>query len=146
MHGEFSNKNKREVFEELGRLDLIKRMEAGETQFEDDPRVGRFGRFLRRTSIDELPQLWNVLKGDISLVGPRVIVKNELADYQKLAPLRQTVRSGITGLAQVSGRSELPFEQRLELDIYYVQNWSFWLDIVIIARTFAAIFVRNGVR
>lgn len=143
---EFSGKDARASFSKLGREDLIKQLDSGKTQFTDDPRISKFGDFLRHSSIDELPQLWNVLKGDLSLVGPRAIVKSELENYQKIAPLRQEVRSGITGLAQVSGRSDLPFEQRLELDIYYVQNWSMWLDIVILFRTVSAVIRRNGAK
>ena len=97
----------------------------------DDPRVTEVGRWLRKTSMDELPQLWNVLKGEMSLVGPRPYLASQVPQ--------------MSGLWQVSGRSEMAFEQRVDLDIYYVRNWSVWLDLVILARTVrCALFRRDG--
>ena len=110
-----------------------------------DPRISRVGRWLRATKLDELPQLFNVLKGDISLVGPRALVPAELDQYDK-KNLILSVKSGLTGLAQVSGRADMPFEERRKLDLYYVQNWSFWGDIVILIKTVWVVFARRGTR
>lgn len=107
-----------------------------------DPRLTRFGLFLRRTSIDELPQLFNVLMGDISLVGPRALVPHELNAYAKKHTIL-SVKSGVTGLAQVSGRKNINFDERRKLDMYYVQNWSFWMDITILLRTVRAVIVQG---
>lgn len=109
----------------------------------DDPRVTRLGRFLRRTSLDELPQFWNVLKGDMSVVGPRPPVMYELAVYEQQHLQRLAGRPGLTGLWQVSGRSRLSFERMVELDVEYLWNWSFWGDLKLIARTIPEI-VRSG--
>lgn len=100
-----------------------------------DPRVTRIGRFLRRTSLDELPQLINVLRGEMSLIGPRMITSAELPMYGIQADTLFTVRPGITGLWQVSGRSNLDYATRVELDMHYIQNWSIWLDMMILWRT-----------
>jgi len=113
-------------------------------KIQDDPRVTRVGRFLRTSSLDELPQLWNVLRGEMSLVGPRVVSDLELARY---GPYRDRVLSvvpGITGLWQVSGRHHVPFERRVELDLEYIDSWSLWLDVLILLRTFPAVFSRRG--
>ncbi len=110
-----------------------------------DPRVTRVGRFLRRFSLDELPQIINVLKGEMSLVGPRPITPEEYhLYYREKAPFYFSVKPGLTGLWQVSGRNLLPFEERIRLDVWYVLNWSFWLDLVIIIRTFGAVFSPKG--
>ena len=109
-----------------------------------DPRVTPLGRLLRKTSLDELPQLINVLRGDISLVGPRAIVKDELEKYGPWGKLLTSVRPGLTGLWQVSGRSELSYPERVQLDIYYIQNWSLWLDLSIILRTPLALLLGRG--
>jgi lipopolysaccharide/colanic/teichoic acid biosynthesis glycosyltransferase len=110
---------------------------------DDDPRITRIGRFIRTFSIDELPQLFNVLRGDISLVGPRALVPEELAKYAKKHTIL-SVRSGLTGLAQVSGRRDISFEERRKLDVYYVQNWSFWSDLVILVRTLWIVLFHRG--
>lgn len=109
-----------------------------------DPRLTRVGRFLRQTSLDELPQLWNVLKGEMSLVGPRPFLPEQLElygtayqDYQRMLP-------GITGLWQVSGRNHLSFRERVELDQKYLQAWSIWLDMEILARTPWAVVFQKG--
>jgi lipopolysaccharide/colanic/teichoic acid biosynthesis glycosyltransferase len=110
----------------------------------DDPRITPVGRILRRFSIDELPQLWNVLRGEMSLVGPRPL---PLRDFQLLDSWhrgRYRVLPGITGLWQVSGRSELDFDDLVRLDFYYVENWSIWLDIEVIARTPLAVLRGRG--
>ena len=100
-----------------------------------DPRITRIGRFLRKTSLDELPQLWNVLRGEMSLVGPRPILIEEVARYGEVYGLYQRMRPGITGLWQVSGRSDTSYEERLAMVAYYVRNWSVWLDLIILTRT-----------
>jgi Undecaprenyl-phosphate galactose phosphotransferase WbaP len=109
-----------------------------------DPRVTRVGRWLRRTSLDELPQLWNVLRGEMSLVGPRPIVDEEVAHYGEAFELFSAVRPGISGYWQVSGRSRVPYPERVEYDTYYVRNWSIWLDAVILARTVDVVLRREG--
>jgi len=101
----------------------------------DDPRITRSGRFLRRTSLDELPQLWNVLRGEMSLVGPRPDVVDQVANYRQAERRRLEVLPGITGLAQVEGRDEIPWEERFELDAFYVEHWSLRLDARILVRT-----------
>lgn len=117
---------------------------AAYQKLRDDPRVTRVGRFLRTTSLDELPQAWNVLVGSMSWVGPRPILPEELARYGDHQGLYLRVLPGITGLVQVSGRSDLSYERRVEIDAYYVRNWSVWLDLVVLARTFGAVVMRRG--
>jgi Undecaprenyl-phosphate galactose phosphotransferase WbaP len=109
-----------------------------------DPRVTAVGRFLRRTSLDELPQIWNVLLGQMSVVGPRPIVADEIPLYGDAYELYTQVRPGITGLWQVSGRNDLTYEKRVHLDTYYIRNWSPWLDLYILARTVAAVLLARG--
>jgi len=110
----------------------------------DDPRITRLGRIIRKLSIDELPQLINVLIGDMSLVGPRPPVPIEVEKYSGWHKKRLRVRPGITGLWQVSGRSELPFEDMVRLDIYYIENWSLWMDFRIILRTIPTVLFGSG--
>jgi Undecaprenyl-phosphate galactose phosphotransferase WbaP len=100
-----------------------------------DPRITRVGRFLRHTSLDELPQLWNILRGEMSLVGPRPIVDEEIWRYGEKFALYTRVTPGLTGLWQVSGRNNVTYEERVNLDAYYVRNWSVWLDVYILMRT-----------
>ena len=102
----------------------------------NDPRITRSGRFLRRTSIDELPQLWNVLRGQMSLVGPRPDLVEQVANYEPGDRRRLDVKPGITGWAQVMGRDEIPWEERFRLDAWYVDNWSLALDARIVLMTF----------
>ena len=109
-----------------------------------DPRVTRFGYWLRRSSFDELPQLLNVLLGQMSLVGPRPALPLEVATYDETARRRLVVRPGITGLWQVSGRSDLTWEDALRLDLYYADNWRLLDDFVIAARTFGAVALARG--
>ena len=109
-----------------------------------DPRVTRVGRIIRRYSMDELPQLINVLTGKMSLVGPRPYIAEELAGKDSFMKILARVKPGITGLWQISGRSELPFEQRLDLDEYYIRNWSLWLDIVILLKSIKVLFSSKG--
>lgn len=114
-------------------------------KIKDDPRITRFGRFLRRTSLDELPQLINVLKGEMSLVGPRPAIKEEIEKYYKdLAEVYFSVPPGITGLWQVSGRSTIGYDYRIALDSWYVRNWNLWLDIVILLKTVKVVLKREG--
>lgn len=112
----------------------------------DADRVTRLGRFLRSSSIDELPELWNVLRGEMSLVGPRPLLVEYLPRYTPRERRRHDVRPGITGWAAVNGRHALRFEERLELDVWYVENWSLWLDIRILAMTVGQVLGRSGVR
>ncbi|HQE93550.1 MAG TPA: undecaprenyl-phosphate glucose phosphotransferase [Anaerolineae bacterium] len=116
---------------------LREALESDEITFKmrDDPRVTRVGRFLRRFSLDELPQLINVLKGDMSMVGPRPPIPAEVEQYQPWHLKRLTVPPGLTGLWQVSGRSELTFDEMVLLDLYYIEHWSPWLDVAIMLRT-----------
>jgi lipopolysaccharide/colanic/teichoic acid biosynthesis glycosyltransferase len=110
----------------------------------EDPRVTRVGRVLRRYSIDELPQLWNVVRGDMSLVGPRPLPTR---DYERLDDLhrkRYLILPGLTGLWQVSGRSDLSFDELVRLDFYYIETWSIWLDLTILARTVPVVLRRKG--
>ncbi len=110
----------------------------------DDPRVTRVGRFLRRYSLDELPQLINVLKGDMSLVGPRMISPEETSKYNQWSINLLTVRPGLTGLWQVSGRSNVSYDERVQLDMYYIRNWTIWLDLHLLLQTFPAIIKGHG--
>ncbi len=110
----------------------------------DDPRVTRVGRFLRKTSLDELPQLWNVLRGEMSLVGPRPIVDAEIPKYGMVYDTYRRIRPGISGFWQVNGRSDMNYAERVKLDAYYVHNWSVWLDIVILARTVRIVILGRG--
>ena len=102
----------------------------------NDPRITRSGRFLRRTSLDELPQLWNVLRGQMSIVGPRPDLVEQVANYEPADRRRLDVKPGITGWAQVMGRDEIPWEERFRLDAWYVDNWSLLLDARIVLMTF----------
>ena len=110
-----------------------------------DPRITRVGHFLRRWSIDELPQLWNVLRGEMSIVGPRPAFFEIASKYSADQARRLAMRPGLTGLAQVQGRNSLPWPERVELDIFYVQHHSLWLDCEIIARTIPVLFQGEGV-
>jgi len=110
----------------------------------NDPRVTRVGRILRRTSLDELPQILNVLKGEMSIVGPRMIVREELDRYGDFAKMRFKVKPGITGYWQVMGRQEIDYEERMEMDRFYIEYWSIWMDIVIIIQTFWKVLKREG--
>lgn len=132
-----------EAFEKMGKSELGKQYRENGDYLAHDPRVTPLGRFLRRTSLDELPQLINVVRGDISLVGPRPLIPQELAIYDKRHAIL-SVKSGLTGLAQVSGRRNISFEERRKLDLYYVQNWSFWNDMVILVKTIWIVLFHKG--
>jgi lipopolysaccharide/colanic/teichoic acid biosynthesis glycosyltransferase len=110
----------------------------------DDPRVTRVGRFLRRTSLDELPQLLNVLRGDLSLVGPRAVTEAELARYGDRVDDLMSVRPGITGYWQINGRSRLSYDDRVRLDLSYISGWSLRLDLTILAQTARVLVARRG--
>jgi exopolysaccharide biosynthesis polyprenyl glycosylphosphotransferase len=134
-----------EGFTKMGKPHLIEKYRNNGDFLKNDPRLTKFGKFLRKTSLDELPQLLNIFKGDISLVGPRALVPQELENYP-FKNLILSVKSGLTGLAQISGRRDITFEERRALDLYYVQNWSFWLDIKIIFRTFIDVIKGRGAK
>jgi exopolysaccharide biosynthesis polyprenyl glycosylphosphotransferase len=139
-----NHKSPVDIFKEMGRSDLIGEFERNQ-KVKDDPRVSPLGRFLRKTSLDELPQLFNVIHGELSLVGPRPIVEDELKRYGKWASYLLSIKPGVTGLWQVSGRNNVSYEQRVQIDAQYVQNWSLWQDFVIIIKTFLTVFVgRDG--
>ena len=147
MGAKYGKKSAAEEFRAMGREDLAREYER-DFKVENDPRITRFGKFMRDTSIDELPQLLNVIRGDLSLVGPRPIPKHELdAKFTKNhGALLLSVKSGMTGLWQVSGRSDLTTEQRIQLELWYAQNWSFWLDIKILFKTVAVVIRKAGAR
>ncbi len=109
-----------------------------------DPRITKVGRFIRRFSIDEVPQFWNVLRGDMSLVGPRPALPSEVAQYDSDTVRRLDVRPGLTGLWQVSGRSNLSWDETVRLDVYYVDNWSIMQDLSIMMRTAGAVLASRG--
>ncbi len=132
-----------DAFELMGKPELVKQYRDNGDYLSSDPRYGRIGNFLRNTSLDELPQLFNVIKGDISLVGPRALIPRELNAYEKKHSIL-SVKSGLTGLAQISGRRDISFEERRKLDVYYVQNWSFWSDISILVRTIRTVLGGTG--
>jgi len=143
QYAKYDGTTPEEAFEKMGRTELSKQYRENGDMLYDDPRITSLGRFLRRTSLDELPQLINVVRGDISLVGPRALIPQELELYDKRHTIL-SVKSGMTGLAQVSGRRDISFEERRKLDLYYVQNWSFWGDIVILVRTVWIVLFHKG--
>ena len=139
----------RRVGKEGREFDLLKlrtmvvgaeRLGAGYAVDEGDPRITRAGRVLRRLSVDELPQLWNVVRGEMSLVGPRPTLAYQVERYTERQRRRLEVEPGITGWAQIHGRASLPWSDRIELDVWYVDHRSFWLDLRILARTPFALF------
>lgn len=134
-----------QAFANMGSPELVKKYRENGDFLPNDPRVSRLGKLLRMTSLDELPQLFNVLKGDISLVGPRALIPEELKSYKQRHHIL-SVKSGMTGLAQVSGRRDISFEERRKLDVFYVQNWSFWLDITILLKTLRAVLSGIGAK
>lgn len=142
IKAEFNGMSPEQAFNKMGKPELAEAYRAGGDQIPNDPRISKVGKFLRVTSIDELPQLLNVVRGDISLVGPRALVPEELKNYRHRHNIL-SIKSGVTGLAQVSGRRNISFEERRKLDLYYVQNWSFWLDITILLKTLRAVI--NGI-
>ena len=111
----------------------------------DEERLTRFGKFIRSTSIDELPELVNILKGEMSLIGPRPLLVQYLPLYNKQQIRRHNVLPGLTGWAQINGRNALTWKKKFELDVYYVDNWSLWFDIKIFFLTFKKLFIREGI-
>lgn len=127
-----------------GELDPLNEVDGPIFKMRCDPRVTRVGRFLRKTSLDELPQLWNVLRGEMSLVGPRPPIPTEVAQYAIWHRGRLSAPGGITGLWQVSGRSGLSFDEMVQLDIRYIQQWSIWMDLRILAQTVLVVVLTRG--
>lgn len=145
MKATYNGLTPEEAFKKMGKPELAKEYRKNGDQLENDPRVSRLGAFLRKTSLDELPQLVNVIKGDISLVGPRALIPQEINQYKR-KDIILAVKSGLTGLAQVSGRRNISFEERRRLDVYYVQNWSLLLDIQILFKTVFSVLFRRGAK
>jgi lipopolysaccharide/colanic/teichoic acid biosynthesis glycosyltransferase len=119
---------------------------AASQKLSNDPRVTKIGRFLRRSSLDEMPQLFNVLRAEMSLVGPRPIVPAEIERYGGDIEYYYEARPGLTGLWQVSGRSDASYASRVKLDVWYVRNWTLWHDIAILFKTIPAVFLQRGAR
>jgi undecaprenyl-phosphate galactose phosphotransferase len=137
--------NAAQVLQELLASDEAVRAEwQRDHKLKNDPRVTPIGRFLRRTSLDELPQLWNVLKGDMSLVGPRPVEAFEMLKYGVHARYYYAQKPGLTGLWQISGRSNVNYEQRVAMDTYYSRKQSLWLDLAIVLRTVRVVLFRSG--
>jgi len=124
---------------------MLDAVDKNGTPLPDEQRLSGFGSFLRSTSLDELPGLWNVLKGDMSLVGPRPLLMEYLPLYSKEQARRHDIRPGITGWAQVNGRNAISWEEKFKYDVWYVDNQSFWLDLKILFLTFKKVFVREGI-
>ncbi|EMR21179.1 undecaprenyl-phosphate galactose phosphotransferase [Klebsiella pneumoniae ATCC BAA-2146] len=137
--------NSKEVLEELLANNPDAKAEWDETfKLKNDPRITKIGHFLRKTSLDELPQLFNVLKGEMSLVGPRPIITAELERYNEEVDYYLLSKPGMTGLWQVSGRSDVDYETRVYLDAWYVKNWSMWNDIAILFKTIGVVIKKDG--
>lgn len=134
-----------EPFEVVKFRTMLDTVDAHGNLLPDAVRLTPLGRTLRRTSLDELPQLWNVLRGEMSLVGPRPLLMEYLDRYTPEQMRRHDVKPGITGLAQVSGRNQVPWEQKFELDVWYVDHWSLWLDAKILFLTVVKVFRGEGV-
>ena len=132
-----------DAFIAMGRKDLCAEFEVNQ-KIANDPRVSKFGAFLRRTSLDELPQLFNALVGDLSLVGPRPIISQELIRYGEHGTTLLTAKPGITGLWQISGRSDTSYDERVRLDVSYIKNWSALLDLWILVRTVVTVVAQRG--
>ncbi|MBK0033749.1 undecaprenyl-phosphate galactose phosphotransferase WbaP [Erwinia sp. S43] len=137
--------NSKELLEELLEKDQLAKAEWDETfKLKNDPRITKIGHFLRRTSMDELPQLFNVLRGEMSLVGPRPIIQEELERYREQVDYYLMSKPGMTGLWQVSGRSDVDYETRVYFDAWYVKNWSMWNDIAILFKTVGVVLKKDG--
>jgi UDP-galactose-lipid carrier transferase len=137
--------NAQEVLQDLLARDEQARAEwAKDFKLKNDPRINPIGHFLRRTSLDELPQLWNVLMGEMSLVGPRPVVQAELERYGDDVVYYLMAKPGMTGLWQVSGRNDVDYDTRVYFDAWYVKNWSLWTDIAILFKTISVVFNKNG--
>jgi len=139
--------NSQEVLADLLANDPVARMEWGrDFKLKNDPRITKIGKFIRKTSLDELPQLWNVFVGDMSIVGPRPVVRKELALHYGTEGRRfyLSVRPGLTGLWQVSGRNDMDYQERVALDKQYVQTWNVFGDFMIVMRTVGVMFAKRG--
>lgn len=137
--------NSQEILEHILATDPVRKAEwEKERKFVNDPRVTKFGKFLRKTSLDELPQLWNIFIGQMSLVGPRPVTEPELVKYGKFKDFVLSVSPGLTGMWQISGRSDTGYEERITYDTYYIQNWSIWLDIWILIKTVWVVLIGKG--
>jgi len=134
----------RELFRLLEKDEHLKAEWIKARKLQQDPRVTRVGHFLRRTSLDELPQLWNVLRGEMSLVGPRPVVREELLRYGRSVSMYLAVKPGVTGLWQATGRNDTDYRRRVAMDVYYVRNQSFGLDLYILFRTAGVVLAGNG--
>jgi undecaprenyl-phosphate galactose phosphotransferase len=145
QYAKYDGTTPEEAFAMMGKPELATAYRANGDYLARDPRITPVGRFLRASSLDELPQLLNVVKGDLSLVGPRALIPQELAAYKKRHTIL-SVKSGLTGLAQISGRRDIDFEERRKLDVYYVQNWSLWFDMVILLKTVRTVLSRSGAK
>jgi lipopolysaccharide/colanic/teichoic acid biosynthesis glycosyltransferase len=127
-------------------LEIFNEMSGPVFKIKEDPRITPIGRFLRNTSIDEFPQLWNVLVGDMSLVGPRPPIPGEVEKYDPWHRRRLSMKPGLTCLWQIGGRNRISFEQWMKLDLEYIDNWSLWLDITILCRTIPVVVSGFGAR
>lgn len=137
--------NSAEVLQNLLESDPVAKAEWDKDfKLKNDPRITKIGNFIRKTSLDELPQLWNVLKGEMSLVGPRPIVAAELERYGKYVDDYLSVKPGLTGLWQISGRNDISYQERIALDIEYIKNQSFLGDIIILLKTIHIIVTKKG--
>lgn len=134
-----------ESFEIIKFRSMLNAADSRGNPLPDEMRLIPFGRLLRSTSLDELPSLWNVLKGDMSLVGPRPLLMEYVPLYNERQKKRHNVRPGITGWAQVNGRNAISWEEKFELDVWYVENQSFWLDLKILFLTVKKVIVREGI-
>ena len=137
--------NSQEILEKILETDPVRREEwEKDRKFKDDPRITKFGKFLRKTSLDELPQLFNVFIGQMSLVGPRPVTEPELDKYGEYKDYVLSVLPGLSGMWQISGRSDTGYEDRISFDTYYIQNWSIWLDIWILIKTIWVVLIGKG--
>lgn len=144
MRQEYCGMSGEEAFTKMGRPDLVKAYRKQDS-IKNDPRITKWGSILRKTSLDELPQLFNILKGDISFIGPRALPVVEI-ESRKDKAIILSVKSGLTGLAQVSGRRDISFEERRVIDVYYVKNWSLTMDISIFFRTIISVLKHEGAK
>ncbi len=145
QYAKYDGTTPEQAFAMIGKPELATAYRTNGDALDNDPRITPVGRWLRASSLDELPQLLNVFKGDLSLVGPRALIPEELEHFDKRHTIL-SVKCGMTGLAVVSGRRNIPFEERRKLDMYYVQNWSFWLDLTILLKTIRVVLERTGAR
>ncbi|MDU6389455.1 MAG: undecaprenyl-phosphate galactose phosphotransferase WbaP [Pantoea sp.] len=137
--------NSKEVLEEVLRTDPVARAEWDKDfKLKNDPRITKVGHFIRKTSLDELPQLWNVVRGDMSLVGPRPVIEDELCRYAGDVDYYLMAKPGMTGLWQVSGRNDIDYDTRVYFDSWYVKNWALWTDIAILFKTAGVVLRRDG--